>query len=273
MRKLLVPTDFSKNANMAIDYAMMLAAQMDDEVEIIILNAFYLQEDLTGDIRQQYGDIGRVELLDTLIADRELKMPKQVSMRGEIHQGVVAKIIVEKAEGEHVDFIIMGKSGAGRIKDWILGSTCRKVVKNTEKPIIAIPAAYNEVEKPNRIGFGVDDELVPNDNTIKPITDLVDWFDAELELLHVEQQAAHSDIHKLIATKIVRQGYQLTLSKIESVNVEEALRQLAQRENIDLLCMIRHDFSSAWDSLMHDSTTNKIVSKIKVPFMILHDVL
>jgi len=55
-----------------------------------------------------------------------------------LREGRPSATIVEVAEDDDVDLIVMGSRGVGGITGWILGSTSRRVVDSCTKPILIV---------------------------------------------------------------------------------------------------------------------------------------
>jgi nucleotide-binding universal stress UspA family protein len=55
-----------------------------------------------------------------------------------ILEGRPSSTIVEQAEKNKADLIVMGSRGIGGISGWILGSTSRRVVESCTKPVLII---------------------------------------------------------------------------------------------------------------------------------------
>jgi nucleotide-binding universal stress UspA family protein len=53
-------------------------------------------------------------------------------------EGRPSSTIVEQAEKNGVDLIVIGSRGLGGISGWILGSTSRRVVESCTKPVLVI---------------------------------------------------------------------------------------------------------------------------------------
>ncbi|TRO49568.1 universal stress protein [Candidatus Bathyarchaeota archaeon] len=53
-------------------------------------------------------------------------------------EGRPSAVIVDEAEEEHIDLIVIGSRGIGGITGWILGSTSRRVVESCTKPILVV---------------------------------------------------------------------------------------------------------------------------------------
>ena len=75
------------------------------------------QEDALKDVKEHYPKLK----VDAIILD-----------------GRPSSTIVEQAEKNQADLIVMGSRGLGGITGWILGSTSRRVVESCTKPILII---------------------------------------------------------------------------------------------------------------------------------------
>ncbi|MBN1683380.1 universal stress protein [Candidatus Bathyarchaeota archaeon] len=53
-------------------------------------------------------------------------------------EGRPSAIIIEEAERNGVDLIVLGSRGIGGISGWILGSTSRRVVDSCTKPVLVV---------------------------------------------------------------------------------------------------------------------------------------
>ena len=55
--------------------------------------------------------------------------------------GEAAGSILETAEREGGDLIVMGRRGRGGFRKWLLGSTTERLLRRTKVPVLAIPGA------------------------------------------------------------------------------------------------------------------------------------
>ena len=62
----------------------------------------------------------------------------EIKVSTKLGNGRPADVIIDTAEKENVDLIIMGNRGYGGITSWILGSTSKHVVDHCTKPILII---------------------------------------------------------------------------------------------------------------------------------------
>lgn len=272
MKKILTATDFSTTANKAIDYAIMVAKGQRTSVGLKLLNVYHISEELAPIISEQHiKKLSRHELFDITLYKHLKDLPKNIELEGVIRKGAIAQTIIQEAQEDTADFIIIGRNGHSGIKDWFMGSTTTQIINKSETPIIVIPKNA-PVKPPKKIALAIDDRFVPSHETLAPLYDMVDRFNTELLLFHVEQEAAHSNTHKETAIKIARKGYQINLFKMDSQHTGDALIALAQQHQVDLLCVIKHDYT-AWERMVHKSTSTDVANNSPLPFMVLHDQL
>lgn len=139
--KILVPTDFSENANNALEFAKMITKGRSD-VKITLLFAYYAVYDFAAHA---------IEIVETIETDSQKAMQKAVSdaksegviIDYQIVQGTVATSVTSKAYKEDYDLIVMGTQGASGIKKNLIGSNTAHVIKDSQVPVLAIPAQSN----------------------------------------------------------------------------------------------------------------------------------
>ena len=143
--RILIPLDGSEPSDHALTHTMNLAAK--EEAELILLTVIAPVSALL------YGD-EESPTVDMEDYDRVLESShRQVLSKAEkkvktvypdlkakqlLARGHVSKTIIETAESEDVDLIVMGSRGFTGVKGWLLGSTSRHVVEHCTKPILIV---------------------------------------------------------------------------------------------------------------------------------------
>ncbi|WMX12638.1 MULTISPECIES: universal stress protein [unclassified Aureispira] len=272
MKNILSATDFSSTANKAVDYASMIAKGQKTPVELKLLNVYHIKEELKPILSEEYIEkLSRHELFDLAIYKQSKNLPAHVSLKGVLRKGPVVETILQEARESKSECIVIGRNGHSGVKNWLLGNNTLQLIEKSEIPVMVIPRIAI-VQPPKKIAIAIDDRFVPSNKTLAPIYELVDRFNTELVLFHVEQEAAHSNTHKETAIQIARKGYQINLYKMDSENPTDALLTMAEEHQIDLLCLIKHDYTT-WQQLFHKSTSSNVATKSKLPFIILKDQL
>ncbi len=144
IRTILVPTDFSKDAELAIHASHRLLAGLEQDARLILLHAFNLPIEYTA-----YGAIPTsVKYLEDtgLEAERrlyEMAQPLQregLSVETVARDGDPAHVIADEAERRGADLIAMGTHGHSGLRHLLLGSTAERVVEHAPCPVMTIRA-------------------------------------------------------------------------------------------------------------------------------------
>ncbi|MGH2728573.1 MAG: universal stress protein [Actinomycetota bacterium] len=129
MQKILVGTDASASAEVAMEAAARLAAAKD--AELIVL---YVQPPL--DAREVFdpGHVPQPESYLTALRDRYA----QVKVRTRLEAGDPAETICDIAEEEKVDVIVVGNRGTHGKRRWFLGSVPNAVVQHAPTSVYIV---------------------------------------------------------------------------------------------------------------------------------------
>ncbi|MDD6286033.1 universal stress protein [Candidatus Methanosphaera massiliense] len=148
-KKILLPTDGSKNSEKSIVHALHIADK--DDSEIIILNvvdSVYLtglpEEDLitksellleeeSKKVTKRFEDIiKQIEEEEGIDATNIKITPKTL-------EGNAADIILKVSDKENVDIIVIASSGKHMLDRFLLGSVTEKTVRHSTVPVLVIP--------------------------------------------------------------------------------------------------------------------------------------
>jgi nucleotide-binding universal stress UspA family protein len=160
LRKILVPYDASKTADSAVAYAVNIAASNVESVDIILLHVvpripatpLFLDRPmktsnrgtimLSEYVKQVYEEMQERarEILEKKRKDIESKFGTKVKVKAIARiADAVADKIIEVAQEEKVDLIVIGNVGLGGIsKLKALGSVSRAVSERATRPVLII---------------------------------------------------------------------------------------------------------------------------------------
>lgn len=162
IKRILYATDLSENARYAFAYAVSLANMY--KASILILHVLteiqnldsavlgYISSDKWEEIKNRNRDdakrslIGKKrdhvaiqEALDQFCVDvKETSSDEFEKDEILVKWGKAADVIVEESEKRNCDLIVMGTHGHGILGDVVMGSTAKKVLKRSEKPVLII---------------------------------------------------------------------------------------------------------------------------------------
>ena len=183
MIKYLVPTDYSKNATEALQYAIQLSNK---QPSIIYLLHVYRVKEKAGMImsfEEKLQEDNELQLED-LVATLAHQMDENTRVEIKALSGDAAQLIQWMAELNGVDYIIMGAQGETRDSNVAFGSTLGGVIKNTKTPVLVVPPDYH-CKLPKRILFAFRKLTTHAHELVRPFRWMLSICGAKLSVLHV----------------------------------------------------------------------------------------
>lgn len=136
VRRILVPIDFSSASEAALEYASFLAAEYGAAVDV--LHAWKPRRSGTSTLAQfavSHAGHRMQELLSSLEAQGI------VQVRGRLEKGPPAEAILDAAERDEYDLIIVGTHCSARFHHLLTGSVAEKIVRGARCPVLTVRAA------------------------------------------------------------------------------------------------------------------------------------
>lgn len=161
IKKILYTTDLSDNSAYVFRYAINSAKK--HNANIIILHVLermssstktlidsYLSEEIQKKISEdrKAWSMDRIRNRLKIFCEKELKDDPDCKDRVDaikVYEGFPAEVILQKADELNCDAIIMGTHGKGIIANTFLGSTSKRVLRRTRKPVFIIPMPKGEM--------------------------------------------------------------------------------------------------------------------------------
>jgi nucleotide-binding universal stress UspA family protein len=143
-KRILVPTDFSPPAEAALDYAKSLAEAVGASLHVLHV----MEDPLPGlrsahhvcsvpAIREQLEQESGEQLMKLFTPDEKAKLRAETTAEW----GIPHARILEFANTDHIDLIIMGTQGRGAILHALMGSVAERVVRYATCPVMTIRSA------------------------------------------------------------------------------------------------------------------------------------
>jgi len=189
MKKILVPTDFSIQAEYALEIAAQLAKK--HHGEIYLLHMLELPINQIQEVGG--GPVGGGELPEAMyfmkLAHSKFEdilkayYLKDIPVHETVNFHQTFEGIKETCKEHDIDLIVMGSHGASGFKEMFIGSNTEKVVRTSDIPVLVIKNKHSS--------FAVNDFVFAsdfkNDNkeTYKQAVDLARAFHSKIHLLFV----------------------------------------------------------------------------------------
>lgn len=136
IKRILVPVDGSDTSDRAIDQAIVLAQVCNAKLNFLYvanINQLAINACLSDAILEAVTKAGNV------ILDRALeKVPEGLEAESFSETGSPAVVILELANEEDIDLIVMGSRGLGVVKGVLLGSVSQHLVEQAKCPVMVV---------------------------------------------------------------------------------------------------------------------------------------
>lgn len=277
MKTLLVPTDFSKNAGNALDYAVSIAKK--DKCKIVLLHVYNpLISPPSFDIPVQYY----ADAFESIQKEAYTKLTKlknkiaktaKVEIEIVVKEGLAVETIIDVAKKKRAYLVIMGTKGASGLTKVVIGSNTAKVIEKIKCPVIAVPEKA-KFDGMRQIAYATQyhSSDMP---ALKRLTELSKVFKPTINLVHIADGAYSIETEQDYMEKFKDKVKKATKVKsivpavIEGKSIENELEQYFKKNKIDLL-VISTKHRNFIEKLFGKSITKTLIFHSKVPLLVFH---
>ena len=271
--KILIPTDFSVQAEFA--YLMVKKLEEKTTVDIHFLHVMNVPDTVTMDAGGNIQTCGEIDVNYVVkqkeIAERNLANLKAVygnDINSHIVLGKVTDGILNFAEANHFDLIVMGTKGAWGLKEKLSGSETQMIARKSKIPVLSLMCDRSDLNIQNIL-------LVHNFNHVAKedfqlMHKLIKAFNTKFHLLQitsasvaVEKETVESNM-KMFAELNNIINYECHL--INDKDVENGVVHFNQMNTIDIVCIGTH----CKGGLFHHSATEKLINHLFKPIISFH---
>ena len=210
MKTILVPVDFSKPSENALQVAAQLAKK--NNSKIVILHVVELAESLFG--TDQFNVDNQEVMFFLKMAKKRftkfLEKPylEGVDVEDQVEIGPTSFMINKSVEENKVDLVIMGSVGASGLKEVLIGSNTEKIVRKSEVPVLVVKKEMKDFAI-NNVIFASNFEL-ENLKPFEKAKEFAKQFDAKMKLLYVNLPG-----NQFYSTEEIREQMRAFLNKVE----------------------------------------------------------
>jgi len=187
MKQILIPTDFSENAQKAYPFALNIASKTNSAVTFLL--AIEQPFDFAVRIEQKMSaltDYAHTQFQNLINNLKDKNSYSTLDIDYKIVPGKTRSAITKTAIELDADLIVMGSKGASAIKKILLGSVSSSVVSESSVPVMLIPenSAYKDF---HHITFTT--EYRENDiELLKWVTKFATNWQSKIDVLHIASE-------------------------------------------------------------------------------------
>lgn len=271
MQTILVPTDFSDNAQNALSYAAQLAKRLN--AQVILLHAYMLPTpvsevpNLLLNAEEMQRDNERIakEAVDKIIGQHGINASYIVRL------GFPSDEIDAVIEDQPVDLVVMGMKGRGALEK-MMGSTTTSTIKKIKKPILVVPehATYSDIKQ---VTYATDFSYNVDFHVYNLLLELLKTFDAKLHVVHVQKKADAQTANETPGINQLDPAFKAVPHEFHIVTdseVKHGIESYLRENEADMLVMVTREHNFL-ERLFGKSHTKAMVYDTHVPLLVLRD--
>jgi nucleotide-binding universal stress UspA family protein len=279
-RKILLPTDFSKNAWHALNYAIEL--YKNDSVDFYILNVFSATSNILDSLlniepgsklyetAKSKSEDGLAKVLD-MLAFKDHKNTKHQFKTISSFNNVI-EAIKQIVEEKDIDIIVMGTKGEASSRKVVYGSTAINVMEKARHcPVLVIPEAA-QLKLPKEIVFPTSFKTHFKLRELTYLIDIAKKCDASIKVLHVVEEN-RLDEKQINNKKLLEEDFKdvdYSFHKLNNISIPIAIHCFIESRESDMVAFInkKHAF---FGSILTQPLVKEIGYDSKVPILVMHD--
>ncbi|MFK8006310.1 MAG: universal stress protein [Saprospiraceae bacterium] len=276
MKKILVPTDFSKSALKAFLYAKELAKTLGYGLKVVHINTGNLStnQPLILQSEKSRQEV-LTEMLNEFVTLEDVNEKTNILTTQKIETAIyeainITKKIVLLSEEEEVELLVMGTTGANNALDKMLGSIASSVAQRAHCPVFLIPENVKYQDFENVLyasNYESADEIL-----IESIIDFGNIFRVTMHFVHIEEQDNYENIEDTIFYKLFEKGdpaFSFNIVNIKNRSVMNGLYQYAEENEVDLIVLVNRQ-RNVLENFFQLSLTKKMARTTTLPLMVFH---
>jgi len=271
--KILVPIDFSENANTAVQFAIDLAKKRGFDIHLY--HNYTVSSSTFDDVNSDSSDDNFKA--DVLMADLIEKLKANnptIVFTSKCERGIITESLLKETKNTTYSAIIMGTKGKTDDTSVIVGSTTYAVSQKSNIPVIAIPFNY-QTKDIKKIGLLSNFKYAELDTLNEYIK--IFGSDVKVQIIHVHY---HSESESDIEDKLEIWKYQIKKhTEITDVDIEvdsiqtdieeldtipEVINDIIKDEEIDVV-LITKTRKSFFERLFKKSVAKQIIHHPIIP--------
>lgn len=278
-KKILIPTDFSKNAWGAIGYAIDLFKN--ESCDFYILNVYSVDAYEIEQLLLTFPDKSLFEIAEENSELGLKKISQRISFRDESldhqyfyisQQNDLIPAMKDLVEKKDISLIVMGTKGGTDALNVAFGSNTVKVMEQIRNcPVLAIPPNVIFTD-PNEIVFPTSFRTHFKRRELNHLIEIAKLTNSPIRVLHIKKEAELDEEqlnYKELLTECLDE-VEFTFHSLEDNNIKKALQIFAESRGSEMIAFINKKHT-IFDHIFSTPMVKKVGLTTKVPLLAMHD--
>lgn len=278
MKNILLPTDFSENANNAISYALELFKN--EKTKFHILNTYIpaIQNS------RFMATPSKTEVVEKCAQTTSKKGLKDTLRFIELHHNnpnhtfttissfdLLTHMVVDLIKTENIDFVVSGTKGITNFERVFIGANTMHIINAIKEcPVLAIPN-NSSFYKPKQLVLATDLKRSLSIEALKALLAITNAYNCTLHILHLKTSEVLDEFQQS-NIKILQHCLESATLKLHFLpsysNKSEIISSFIKDHTIDMLLLIYNNRSYLEDLLQEPIKKNKAYHT-KIPLLVL----
>lgn len=275
MKTILVPTDFSDDADNAMSYAVEIAKITSSK--IILFHAFHIPAVPmdTPVFITSFDEIEKICMAQLKTIERNIhqKHGSQIDIECACKCGFAVDGINEIALEKNIDLVVMGMHGSSYWEEKLIGSNTTTLIRNTKWPVLAINknVKFKSIKK---IVLACDYHKIKDKSILNILKEFVKLFQAHVYVLNVvhelEMIPSMSEAVEAIELNHSLEDISNSFHNIENENIMDGINEFVEQNKSDMIVMIPHEHTFL-ENMFSESNTKQMTFHANIPLLALSE--
>jgi nucleotide-binding universal stress UspA family protein len=278
MKTIIIATDYSKAADIAVAYGAELARTLG--FKVILFNALHVPEPHSYTPYPNFPALAvSVQELLTQNKEKLMKLAVELELKHNIMvEPVTGTMDVEDemdalVEQYNAELVVMGMQGHSAIAQKIFGSNTIALIQKAQYPVLVVPSETKNYTI-ERIMLASERSLISGPNRLDFLKEIALAYKAKIQVLRVHRALEKVVVgsgeltENAVTIDKVLSGVRHEYKEIESDEIIKGIDTGLSEYKPDLLVMIPHR-ASFWEVMLSKSNTRKMALKVHIPLLAL----
>lgn len=278
MKKIICPTDFSKAATNAVEFAAIIAGRVG--ASITLLHVLHLPILDTSEAAMVAAEV---------LGEQRLQAKEKLNALGhyltETNRGANLKIdyLVKDAllsdevkhltDSEGYDLVVIGSTGGGNtLEEILVGSNTAAVIDRVKCPVLTVPLKAHPAPF-QHIVYASNYEKEDGE-ALQQVLQFAQLFNARVEIVHVSSDKSDSANAKAnqFRDRLIQAlpGFELEFHEVIHKDEVEGMKGYLTEKHADLLAILKKR-RGFFHNLFSQSFSEQLTYQSKLPMLIIHE--
>ena len=278
MKKIICPTDFSKAATNAVEFAAIIAARINASITLLhvlhlpILDTTEMAMVATEVLgEQQRHAQEKLHALSHYLAEKHRAENIQVDYL--VKESLLGDEVKHLTDTQGYDMVVIGSTGGGNtLEEILVGSNTAGVIDRVKCPVLTVPLKAHPAPFQHIVyasNYEKEDGIA-----LEQVLQFAQLFQAQVEIVHMSHEASDNDHSKANRFRErLRQelpGFELDFQEVIHPDEVEGMKKYLTEKNADLLTILKKR-RGFFHNLFSQSFSEQLTYQSKLPLLIIHE--